>query len=205
MAQRSCVVLVFALFLQLDNDILAARTVQDSSSDSQLSRGIEFNPAGLLLYSAMDDLFFSGGFSSFYSNRNIEIAFPIIVYRGDDEDSKYQEYHFACHYRHFIGEKVGGFYFSGGLHYKYAHYRYNENWWYFDSFEDHDIKFHKLGLSFGIGFRYISKKRFFWGTSIFAGRYFTGTSDAEEINSIGEPGGKLLLGTEILKFGILFK
>lgn len=171
------------------------------------SFGIEFNPAYLLYASAGDFLVLSGGFSFFSVDRGAEIAFPIYYQSGTNKTDSHPLtfLDLDATYRRFLGRHQDGFYISGGV--RYAHIKGEEGvWsdWLFPSGTPRPIiTTDKLGVYFGIGYRYFSESGIYWGTGVILGRYFS--EDTREIRGVSPlETGKIILDFELLKFGIAF-
>lgn len=97
-------------------------------------------------------------------------------------------------YRQFLGKYRKGFYIMGGLRYSYLHgYDYNSHKVQTDN---------KFGMTFGIGYRIFSKMGWYWGTSLFAGRYFK----AQDLYLEGayDSESKMIWDFELLKIGRTF-
>ena len=143
--------------------------------------GIEVNPIGLLTSTVNSDGFaFRGGVSFFPSNKKAEIAFPI-YYNSDmsifNINTGVKVLQIDAQYRGFVGKHRNGFYLSSGLRYISTE----------GEFADDGGEF---GLTFGIGYRIYGSTGWYWGTSIYGGRYLT-----EE---------QVIIEIELLKFGMLF-
>ena len=143
--------------------------------------GIEFNPMGFVMSTTRSDGFsIRGGVSLFPSSMKAEIAFPI-YYNSDihifNINTGVRVFQIDGQYRGFIGKYRKGFYFSSGLRYISME----------GDFSGDDKEF---GLTFGIGYRIYGQTGWYWGTSIYGGRYLTEDQAILEI--------------ELLKFGILF-
>jgi len=179
-----------------DNDEVSSNVPKDY--------GVEINPIYLLM-SKRDNILLSGAVSVFNISRKAELAIPISYYNTTDEDYKElknQTMIIDFQYRRFLKGIQSGFYFSGGLRYSYNEgYDYNL-WW--DEDIERDFVRHKIGIDFGIGYRYFSKSGLYWGFSIYGGRYFTGT-DVEFYNSQALSTSKdIFWDIELLKFGYSF-
>ena len=61
--------------------------------------------------------------------------------------------------------------------------------------EDDDGSYNKGGISFGVGTRMFSEKGWYWGTSLYLGKYYFGEKDR------GDSG---FFQFELLKFGFAF-
>jgi len=163
--------------------------------------GIELNPVGFLMSTAAEEGFsLTGGVSLFSKSEVAEIAFPFYYAEGERD---YAQYTVDCHYRYFLGKHRKGFYVSSGL--RFTHIEGQEGYSYFDwddSPEDQIISDDKLGLTFGIGYRKYGYNGWYWGMSLFGGRYFTD----KELNIYGGgiSDGKVILDMELLKIGKMF-
>lgn len=164
--------------------------------------GIELNPVYTLVTSALGKNTFalSGTYSRFDLDRKAEVAFPFFYMKAKDD----RLFTLDAHYRKFLGKHQNGFYLSGAM--RFAHvegtdwdYYYDSNYNYYET--ERKIKTNKVGMMFGIGYRYFTKSGFYWGTSLSAGRYFTGNN---HINSGFLDGSKIIFDIELLKFGIAF-
>lgn len=129
--------------------------------------GIEINPFRILLDD--DASTFSGTFSLFDVDRDAELAFPF-YYSNADGYSDINEVSIDAHYRYFLGNTQNGFYIS-------AMARFSALEGYLNSSENIKDKENKVGIGFGIGYRYFSYKGFYWGTSISLGRYLIGENN----------------------------
>ena len=143
--------------------------------------GIEVNPIGLLMSTVNSEGFaLRGGISFFPSSMKAEIAFPI-YYNSDmsifNINTGVRVFQIDGQYRGFVGKHRKGFYFSSGLRYISME----------GEFLGDDKEF---GLTFGIGYRIYGQTGWYWGTSIYGGRYLT-----EE---------QVIIEIELLKFGVLF-
>ena len=155
--------------------------------------GFEINPVGLLFSSARGGEGFTlrAGIAIFPDSLKGEINFPI-YYRNYESVSEIDKvFQIDFQYRGFIGKHRKGFYFSSGLRYRSREREQKETnfgniSWTLDP-EDNEDHF---GLTFGIGFRLYGKTGWYWGTSLYGGRYFT----------IDKP----ILEMELLKFGMYF-
>ena len=115
----------------------------------------------------------------------------------------YSHYSLDCHYRYFLGEQRNGFYVSSGL--RFAHIEgYDELTMHPVTLgvEKEIVSDNRIGLAFGIGYRIFGRKGWYWGASLFGGRYFA----AEEIyiyqrNSSDD---KAFLELELFKIGRMF-
>jgi hypothetical protein len=167
--------------------------------------GIEFNPAYLILASANKDIVISGTFSLFGIHRKAEVAFPI--YYSNAKPFSFFENHKRTElftldavYRRFLGAHQNGFYFSIGA--RYAHIKGDTDEGDDDILSEGNSvvkKTNKVGAMAGIGYRYFTKSGFYWGTSLSAGRYFSGN-----MHMAGFDGDKTILDIELLKFGFTF-
>ena len=165
--------------------------------------GIEFNPAYFLLSTTSDEGFtLTGSVSLFTVSKSAEIAFPIYYKEGEDN---LRIFHFDSHYRNFTGKHRNGFYISTGLRFTILQGRerggyslFNYNW----DVPDEVKTIRKIGLTFGVGYRMFGRNGWYWGTSLFAGRYFTDT----EFSIVGADNAdsKGIIDMELLKIGKTF-
>jgi len=162
--------------------------------------GIEFNPAGFLIASTDDELIITGSVSLFSISKTAEIAFPI-YYKVGKEDLKL--FHLDSHYRLFTGKHRNGFYLSSGIRFTQLRGREGYSFFNWDNNVSEEItSVTKVGLIFGIGYRIFGKNGWYWGTSLFAGRYFT--DQEESIIGAGMADGKVIIDMELLKIGRTF-
>jgi hypothetical protein len=167
--------------------------------------GIELNPATLLVASANDVFILSGGFSLFAVDRHAEIAFPFFYQNGAGKNNNYSLNLLTLDaaYRRFLGRHQDGFYLSIGT--RYTHIRGEEGPTFILFGYDRPgatVTTSKMGLYFGIGYRYFSESGLYWGFSISYGRYFS--NDERDIKGITLDDSKILIDVELLKFGIAF-
>ena len=163
--------------------------------------GIEFNPAGFLLSTTSDEGFtITGSLSLFSISKTAEIAFPI-YYKVGKEDLKL--FHLDSHYRLFTGKNRNGFYLSTGIRFTQLRGREGNSYFNWNLDESNEItSVAKVGLIFGIGYRIFGRNGWYWGTSLFAGRYFTDTEYS--IVGAGNVDSKAIIDMEILKIGKTF-
>ena len=161
--------------------------------------GIEFNPAYFLMSTAEDDGYIiTAGYSLFPENKKIEIAFPIYFNTSDN----IRIIHIDSHLRAFLGKHRNGFYISTGLRMTNLKGRKGNSGWLYNEEESDEItSTFKTGLTFGIGYRIFGKNDWYWGTSLFAGRYFGEETDYYDA---GTANGKIIIDMELLKFGSTF-
>ncbi len=122
--------------------------------------GIEFNPGRLLLASADNFLVLSGGFSLFAVDRSVEIAFPYYYQNGTSKDENYPLtlLNLDAAYRRFLGRHQDGFYLSAGTRYTYIKGEEGTTFIIFSKgTHGANITTSKIGLYFGIGYRYFSE------------------------------------------------
>ena len=159
--------------------------------------GIEFNPARFLVSSTDDDgLVITGGLSLFSVSKSAEIAFPI-YYAVGGYDSKV--FHLDSHYRNFLGKHRNGFYISTGIRFTILEGREGNYTW---ELSDKTSSTSRMGLTFGIGYRIFGKNGWYWGTSLFAGRYFKEVKYS--LMNVGSAGNEVIIDMELLKIGRLF-
>ena len=123
--------------------------------------GIEINPLYTMFFD--EGLSLSGSFSNFSLSKDAEIAFPF-NYTSYKEGNKTRSYlYIDAHYRLFLGKHRNGKYIMSGLRFYHG--------------EDNQGSYNKAGISFGFGERIFSTKNWYWGTSIYIGKYYWGDVD----------------------------
>ena len=151
--------------------------------------GVEINPLYSMLYSTGDRFCFSGTVSFFPKNQNAEIAFPFSKKTMTDNffqisSGEANTINIDAQYRYFLGEFRKGIYIMGGFRYS--------------SHDEQDsiinLSYDKSGISFGVGYRIFGRKGFYWGCSIYYGKYYFGSDDG--------PGS--FMNLEFFKFGKTF-
>lgn len=165
------------------------------------SFGVEFNPAFFLIQGANDALGVSCGFMLFGVDRKAEIAFPVYYYNKSGDDAL-THFNVDALYRRFLGKHQDGFYISVGLRYTYLKGKDGFLLSLFVPNSGSVVQQSKVGAHFGIGYRYYSESGLFWGTSIYAGRYFS--SQENDMARVLTDDTKGIYDFEILKFGIAF-
>ena len=168
--------------------------------------GIEINPISLIM-SKKNDVNIKGSFSLFNISRKIELAFPFeYIDRKDtewyDDILDYNRFTLDCQPRVFLRGTQKGFYFSTGLRYTYE-YGIDDDL-YCDTDEIKYYSNNKIGVSFGIGYRYFSPIGLYWGVSLFGGRYFTDTDIWIDNLSGVNLNPDIFFTIELLKFGYAF-
>jgi len=161
--------------------------------------GVEFNPVSFLFSTASDEGFLlSGSISSFTASDKAEVAFPFYIVHGSD---RYKQYTVGSHYRYFLGKHRKGLYISSGIRLTHIEGE-KRSYWYSYETDDGLVSDDKIGLTFGIGYRKYGYNGWYWGMSLFGGRYL-------ESKDLGLSGawlsdGKLILDMELLKIGKMF-
>ena len=163
--------------------------------------GVEFNPVYFLVSTTQDTGFvLTGSISLFSVMKNAEIAFPIYYAEGEKD---LKVFHLDSHYRYFIGKHRNGFYISSGLRFTSLRGREGESFLGFTWDESDEITSTlKIGLTFGIGYRKFGKNGWYWGTSLFGGRYFT--KESTDFIGAGMANSKSIIDMELLKIGKAF-
>ena len=163
--------------------------------------GIEFNPVYFLLSSSNSEGFtLTGSVSLFSISKSAEIAFPIFYSKGENDLSIF---HIDSHYRYFIGKHRNGFYLSSGLRFTYLRGKEGKSFfaWEYDVTNE-IINETKIGLTFGIGYRIFGANGWYWGTSLFGGRY--STKGEHSVLGAGAADRIQIIDMEFLKIGKLF-
>ena len=144
--------------------------------------GIELSP----LYSMFAHDGLSGSFSSFNLSDVAEITFPFSyrTYRRMNDEGEMEDRYLTyldAQYRFFLGKHRIGRWIGTGVR--------------FCSDEDNEGPYNKGGISFGFGMRIFSERGWYWGTSLYLGRYYFGENDR---------GDSAFFQIELLKFGFAF-
>jgi len=163
--------------------------------------GIEVNPAYLITYDKHHT--FTGGFSLFDTDNQVEYAFPIGIYRQD----KLKETILSVSARKFLGRTTNGFYFSAMARMAHLSGEYGTESIFSDMGSTGNKGTQtKFGLGFGIGYRLFSYNGLYWGVSLTYGRYFGNTHNQFYENDIIGPSAdnEFFLDMELLKFGYAF-
>ncbi len=166
------------------------------------SFGIEFNPAFLLIQSANDAVGISAGLSFFSIDRRAEIVIPVYFYDRGDPNKPLTHTNIDVMYRRFIGKHQDGFHFSVGGRYTHIKGATGTFAQIFGFPPTGFVEQKKWGLHFGIGYRYFTYSGFYWGTALYAGRYFD--KNEADVADVMSDDGKMILDFEILKLGIAF-
>ena len=167
--------------------------------------GVELNLAYFMLSLASSSIALSGGVSLFDVDRRAEIVFPFTIEKSFDEDfSEYLRWNQDVVYRRFLGAHQNGLYLSGGVRYTHLTGREDTHYWYSHAEEEAEvINIDKLGVLFGIGYRYFSpSSNLYWGASLSVGSYIT--DDERSVDGYSFMGEKLIIDSELLKFGLTF-
>ncbi len=164
--------------------------------------GVEFNPAFLLIQSANDAVGVSAGLSFFAIDRRAEIAIPVYFYDRTDPSKPLTHTNIDVMYRRFIGKHQDGFYFSFGGRYTHIKGATGTFSQLFGLSSTGFVEQSKWGVHFGVGYRYFTYSGFYWGTSLYAGRYFYDNED--DVVDVVSDDGRMILDFEILKLGIAF-
>jgi len=162
-------------------DLILEEVYIDPLGDKKF--GIELSP--LYLMFVHDGI--SGSFSNFNLSDVAEITFPF-SYRAyqrknissGEREERYLAY-LDAQYRFFLGKHRIGRWIGAGVRYCFD--------------EDDDGSYNKGGISFGVGTRMFSEKGWYWGTSLYLGKYYFGEKDR------GDSG---FFQFELLKFGFAF-
>ena len=144
--------------------------------------GLELSP----LYSMFVDDGLSGSFSNFSLSDVAEITFPFsyrTYQRKNDAGEKEERIvsYLDAQYRFFLGKHRIGRWIGTGVR--------------FCSDEDNEGSYNKGGISFGFGTRIFSERGWYWGTSLYLGKYYFGEKDR---------GDSAFFNFELLKFGFAF-
>jgi len=144
--------------------------------------GIELSP----LYSMFAHDGLSGSFSNFNLSDVAEITFPFSyrIYQRENNQGEMEERYLTyldAQYRFFLGKHRTGRWIGTGVR--------------FCSDVDDEGSYNKGGISFGFGTRVFSERGWYWGTSLYLGKYYFGKKDR---------GASGFFQIELLKFGFAF-
>tara|TARA_B100001750_G_C15408003_1_gene546267 strand:+ start:541 stop:1143 length:603 start_codon:yes stop_codon:yes gene_type:complete len=152
--------------------------------------GIEINPLWTMFYD--DGPSISGSISLFNLDKKAEIAIPFTYTTQKKYNNlipKDVSFILDIQYRYFLGKYRKGLYIMTGARvasFKEVDYE-NSNLW-------DRMSYNKQGISFGIGYRIFGQSGWYWGCSLYLGKYYFGS----ERNSDS------FLRIELLKFGKTF-
>ena len=170
-----------AVLIKERTDLILEEVYIDPLAEKKI--GVEFSP----LYSMFIDDGLSGSFSIFNLSEVAEITFPFSyrTYLGPgpgDMGEKERIYSYLdAQYRFFLGKHRIGRWIGAGLR--------------FCLDEDTVGSYNKGGISFGFGTRVFSEKGWYWGSSLYLGKYYFGEEDR---------GDSFFFKFELLKFGFAF-
>ncbi len=183
------------------------------------TQGIEFNFIRLLGWGGSERTI-SGTYSRFYTDKNVEIAFPFMYSAADQKyynegsgsTSQLRSLTLDAHYRMFLGHSLNGFYLSAFTRAAYLSGQEGDRGYYYgyslnpETTHKNGSEF-KLGIGAGIGYRIFSTKNTYWGCSLSVGKYLLGESDkfsSAEGVSADIDDAEFILDVELLKFGYAF-
>lgn len=167
--------------------------------------GIAINPFRILAWS--DTQSFSGTFSLFRAEENVEIAFPFFYEveepwnENDPDDSEFTSITLDVHYRKFLGQTANGFYISGFGRLASLSGRLQDrdvDGVFVPGVEDSQLKF---GVGIGIGYRIFSADSWYWGTSLSIGRY---AAEGDRFVNANIDDADYIIDIELFKFGYSF-
>ena len=169
-----------AVLLKERTDLILEEVYIDPLANKKF--GIELSP----LYTMYVDDGLSGSFSNFSLSDVAEITFPFSYRkykRKNDEGVMQVRYltYLDAQYRFFLGKHRIGRWIGSGFR--------------FCSDEDNIGSYNKVGISFGFGTRIFSETGWYWGTSLYLGKYYFGEKDR---------GDSSFFQFELLKFGFAF-
>ncbi len=164
------------------------------------SWGVEVDPVTPLFIQGKTLLLF-GTVSNFSLQRTAEIAFPL-SYQHFGTDGGQTVVSVDADYRYFLSGVQRGFYVSAFARYEMEHYKSYS----FDTLDNVVRKnnvANRLGIGFGIGDRIFSRAGWYWGWSLYIGRFLTG-NDNSAGNSFDDDVGSVIFDAELLKIGFAF-
>ena len=153
--------------------------------------GIMFNPISPILYE--DGLRLSGGFSYFPKDKDTEFSLGYqYINKSDDRDYQLDidilnRFYFGRKYRKGFHLLYGG---------RVTSYRNSSINFFGYDIETETTEGFMLGVSFGLGYRILSKKGWYWGASYYIGRHLLVENENDD---------DIYMWMELLKIGYLFK
>lgn len=167
--------------------------------------GVEFNFLRLIFFgTGMEGInhTLSGGFSIFYPEKNIELAFPLLYSNPDKifvgeifgRESHRQKFTVDCQYRKFLGNTLNKFYLNALVRYAYTKHT-------IENYESSTN--HAFGIGVGIGYRIFSYSGFYWGTNLSFGKYISGSVKTSTIFGPTAES-EFLFNFSLFKFGYAF-
>ncbi len=180
------------MFLRLAFVALLLSSLGADNLAKQKHFGAEVNPFYILISAGGSNTKYLSSTFSYFDHENLaEVAIPLHYYK----EHNYKQQTIDVHYRKFINDFIGGFYYSG-----FARLAKLEG----DGGNSY-IKQTKFGLGVGVGFRLFHKSGFYWGASFGLGSYITGDND-QFVNNLfvitDDP--RMIVDIELLKFGYTF-
>ena len=164
--------------------------------------GVEVNPLALLTFGQI----FSGTFSFFDTQRNVEIALPIFHEAiGIGRSDELTRTTIDAHYRQFLGDSLNGFYVSGFARAARLRGRTGDDPSLISQPGGQYETVSKLGVGVGIGYRIFLKNGYYWGASMSVGHYLVGENNKFGLSNLVYADDRARIGDiELFKFGYAF-
>ena len=160
--------------------------------------GVMFNPIAPILYK--DGLKLIGGLSYFPKGKSSELSLHCL-YINESGDDDYMlnvdvlnRFYFSRKYRKGFHLLYGG---------RFTSYRDSDFNFFGNNVDMPTREASMLGVSFGVGYRILNKKGWYWGTSAYVGRHMLINNDNDPV--YGDEVNDTYLWMEFLKIGYLFK
>jgi hypothetical protein len=174
-------ILLFPLFLYAESSLFKSKTM-----------GIEISPIRLILQES-DIHTFSGGFSYFLTEQNVELHFPLYFEQEKGDKYNTQTITFDMEYRKFINNSL----YVGGL------FRVAKLWG-----GKNDKSTTKFGVGGSIGYRFFYKNSLYYGIGASYTRYIKGENHIFGYGGIDmthfDNDTKAIFELEFLKIGYAF-
>ena len=180
-----------------NNRILDEVLYEDPTANKTM--GAMFNPIATIMYE--DGLKIIGGFSYFPKGTKNELSLNL-MYKNESDDNDYTLNIDVLNRFYFDRKYRKGFHLLSGV--RLASYS-DTDFNFFDSnIEMPERAADMLGVSFGVGYRILNRNGWYWGTSVYVGRYLVENDKSDEGYNNTEFNDSFIW-MELLKFGYIFK
>ena len=180
-----------------NNRILDEVLYEDPTANKTM--GVMFNPIATIMYE--DGLKIIGGFSYFPKGTKTELSLNL-MYKNESDDNDYTLNIDVLNRFYFDRKYRKGFHLISGL--RLASYRDTDFPFFGNNIEMSEKAADMLGVSFGIGYRILNRNGWYWGTSMYVGRYLVENDKSDEGYNNSEFSDSFIW-MELLKFGYIFK
>ena len=180
-----------------NNRILDEVLYEDPTANKTM--GVMFNPIATILYE--DGLKLIGGFSYFPKGKKTELSLNL-MYKNESDDNDYtlnidvlNRFYFDRKYRKGFHLLYGG---------RLASYSDTDFPFFGNNIEmPYLTAADMLGVSFGVGYRILNRNGWYWGTSMYVGRYLVINDKSDE--GYTADFSDTFIWMEFLKIGYIFK